>query len=69
MSGISWQENVKDQLALGKVTAGFWVVEVRHQALVAADGSGRADGSRHQRSFERDSRWPRTDSVGPEQRV
>jgi hypothetical protein len=30
---------------------GLLVVEARDQALVAADGSGRADGSRHRRSY------------------
>jgi hypothetical protein len=36
--------------------AAFWLVGDRHQPWVAADGSGRADGSRHQRSFWR--LWP-----------
>ena len=39
------------------------MVEAGHQALVAADGSGRADGSRHRRSFGSGSRPPRTDLV------
>ena len=50
-------------------TAGLWVVEARHQALVAADGSGRADGSRHQRRFGPCKRPPRMDLVRPELRV
>ena len=45
------------------------MVEARHQAFVAADGSGRADGSRHQRSFGSGSRLPKTDSVRPELRA
>jgi hypothetical protein len=44
MSGMSWQENVKEELALGKITpqitpTSAWSTR-RHQALVAADGSG-----------------------------
>src|ERR1700722_15543745 len=45
------------------------MVEAIHQALVAADGSGRADGSRHPRSFGSGRRPPRRDLVGPEQYV
>src|SRR5271163_1332679 len=37
--------------------------------FVAADGSGRADGSRHQRSFGSGSRLPKTDLVRPELRA
>jgi hypothetical protein len=40
MSGISWHKKVKEELALGKITtASAWSTH-RHQALVAADGSG-----------------------------
>ena len=66
---IAVKKVLTPQVTAGKATDGFRVVEARHQALVAADGSGRADGSRHQRSFGPGSRSPRTDSVRPEQRV
>jgi hypothetical protein len=40
MSGISWHKNVKEELALGKITpTSAWSTR-RNQALVAADGSG-----------------------------
>ena len=46
---------------LARATDGFGVAAAVHQTLVAADGSGRADGSRHLRSSWVGGRPPRTD--------
>jgi hypothetical protein len=51
-----------------RVTTGGWVADTEHRALVAADGSGRADGRRHQRSFGSRRRSARTVLVGLELR-